>query len=254
MKTIYATVVLLAINLCLWAQSSDVKPFDAGSVFYQETVKFEIKVEGLPQEVIDQMPKERKMDKILLFNQSASLYKNSEKKTEEAQEMNAGHVNVRMFGKMPENKFFVDFQNKKIVEFQEFMGKGFLISDQQEIPTWKVVPEQKVILGYPCQKATYQKDSTTIEAWFTPLISVPSGPMGFGNLPGLILQLDNPKKKLSIVATKIDGATPDPAQLVAPTSGKKVTREEYKKIVADKMKEMQQQYGGSGNTIIIRSH
>ncbi len=49
---------------------------------------------------------------------------------------------------------------------------------------WVVTPETDTILGYKVYKAV----SGNATAWFTPEITVPFGPAGKGNLPGLILK------------------------------------------------------------------
>jgi GLPGLI family protein len=62
---------------------------------------------------------------------------------------------------------------------------------------WIIENEQKIIDGYICYKATneYVVDNGVgifrhpVIAWFCPQLPFPFGPNGYGNLPGLILQL-----------------------------------------------------------------
>jgi NAD-dependent dihydropyrimidine dehydrogenase PreA subunit len=108
--------------------------------------------------------------------------------------------------------------------------------------------KQKTILGMPCQQALLKKDKDTVEAWFTPAIPVSAGPMGLAGLPGMILEAT--QRNVSFVATAFTPGTADAALIVKPKEGKKVTGEEYDKIVEKKTKEMADEYGGNGNVII----
>lgn len=76
---------------------------------------------------------------------------------------------------------------------------------------WSIGNETKIIQGYECYKATcilekYDENSFynthPIEAWFTYDIKKSFGPNGFGNLPGLILELK--QAILSFKASKIN--------------------------------------------------
>lgn len=73
-----------------------------------------------------------------------------------------------------------------------------LISDSLNFK-WKLSKETKTIAGYVCYKATgirklfKRRINTYVEkpviAWYTPKINIPSGPSGYGKLPGVILEL-----------------------------------------------------------------
>ena len=56
--------------------------------------------------------------------------------------------------------------------------------------------------------------------------------------------------KLEIKALKVELKEVDKIEI--PNDGKKVTGEEYEKIVDEKMKEMAKEYGGNGMRIEIR--
>ena len=53
---------------------------------------------------------------------------------------------------------------------------------------WKLQPDKKTLLGYPCQKAETTFRGHTYTAWFTPEIPLKEGPAKFAELPGLILE------------------------------------------------------------------
>ncbi|MBC7555586.1 MAG: GLPGLI family protein [Chryseobacterium sp.] len=65
--------------------------------------------------------------------------------------------------------------------------------------SWKLLNITKKIQGYNCQKATLNFGNRTWEAWFTTEIPIQDGPYIFGNLPGLIVQINNLKNDHSFL-------------------------------------------------------
>ncbi len=106
-------------------------------------------------------------------------------------------------------------------------------------------------LGYECQKATSSSEEGETVAWFTPEIPVQHGPSSYNQLPGAILMLSTPEQKMEIMATEVILDESHQKEIKAPTKGKKVTNEEFEKIIEEKTKEMEEMYGGQG--IIIRN-
>ncbi|OAB28189.1 GLPGLI family protein [Flavobacterium fryxellicola] len=75
---------------------------------------------------------------------------------------------------------------------------GEIIIVENRNTKWDLLNESKTIDGYLCYKATstlVRNNGTKgvfkfpIVAWYAPAIPVPFGPLGYGNLPGLILEL-----------------------------------------------------------------
>jgi len=242
-KTLPFLIILLFVQLTKAQENT------SGTVKYEQVVKLEIKLEGDAAQFADMMPKERKSNKVLYFNPEVSLYENGEKEEDQNMLMNSGGANVMIRMEEPENKVFTDLEKKKQVEQREFMTRVFLIEgevDQQ----WKLTGNQKMVLDFPCQEAIFEKDSSKIVAWFTPVIPVSGGPSNFGGLPGLILSVEQDNGKNTITATSVDFSPVPKEKLEKPGKGKKVTRDEFDQIVAEKMKEMGAE-GGSGGTQMI---
>jgi GLPGLI family protein len=63
----------------------------------------------------------------------------------------------------------------------------------------------------------------------------------------MILELDIDEGKRTLVAEKITLAPNEKGAITKPKKGKKVSREEYEKIVEEKTKEMEEQMGGNGS-------
>jgi len=228
----------------------------SGTVKYQETVKVEIHLEGAGAEFANMIPKERKSNKILYFNQDAALFINDKEAAEDenmAFEGEGGMVMIKT--SEPDNKLFTDLKNKKQIEQREFMTRMFLIEGSMETSPWKLTGNEKSILGYSCQEAVMEKDSIKTVAWFTPGIPVAAGPANYNNLPGLVLEVNYNDGKRVITAVSVEDKV-DVANLVKPKEGKKVTKEEFQTIMDEKMKEMGIERGSAGHaegaTMMIR--
>ncbi|SDR66487.1 GLPGLI family protein [Formosa sp. Hel1_31_208] len=83
-----------------------------------------------------------------------------------------------------------------------------------------------------------------VTAWYTPQIPVSTGPGEYHGLPGLILEVT--ADKTVMLCTKIIMNPKDKAEIQMPDKGEIVTRDEYNKIMKDKIEEMREMYGGRG--------
>ena len=239
---------ILTVIAALFVRAQD---NTSGTVKYEQVVKLEIKLEGEAAQFTDMLPKERKSNKVLYFNPKASLYENGEKAEDQNMSMSSGGGNVMIRMEEPENKIFTDFEKKNQLEQREFMTRVFLIEGEVN-QQWKLTGNQKMIHNYPCQEAVMEKDSSKIVAWFTPVIPVSAGPSVFGGLPGLILSVERDGGKETINATSFDFASVPDDKIEKPSKGKKVTHEEFDKIVEEKMKEMGAERGTGGQHMMIR--
>ena len=84
-----------------------------------------------------------------------------------------------------------------------------------------------------------------VTAWFTPQIPVKNGPGEYAGLPGLILEMN--VDRTTILCSKIVLNPKEADKIEAPDVGKEVSREEYNKIIKEKMDEMRENWrGGNG--------
>jgi hypothetical protein len=141
---------------------------------------------------------------------------------------------------------WTNLSDGSFIEVRELLGRTFRIPEERPKYSWKLTGEQATFLGHPVFQATARQDSTSLEAWFTPDIPISAGPAQYGGLPGLILTLAVDSNRIVYTATAIDTTTAI-GQLKAPSDGSKVTREEYEKIVKEKMDEIAKQRRGRGN-------
>lgn len=225
----------------------------SGKIQYAESIKIEFKMEGADADQFSHLvPKEQKTKKTLVFNETASLYKNMEETNDEVIEQESNGMAVRIKIDKPKDIVYCDLKNDLRWEQREFMTRLFLIESTVSHKDWKMTGNQKIIMGYPCQEATRTIDDKKIMAWFTPAIPLSYGPGGITGLPGLVLLVDINDGEQIMTAENIELKTIDQKELIKPKEGKKVSREEFKKIVDEKMKEMKEENGGGGNNVIIK--
>lgn len=251
-----AFVALILFPFIVNAQKNE------GQIDYIETLKLNIQLGDGPEaeEIRKMMPSERSVAKTLYFNANEGLFKNAavQKEGNGDLELNSqseeGDVQIRFNVAAPENRIYRNLSEGKVLESQEFFGRQFLIGEEHKKMQWKIGAEQKQILGYLCQKATLQDTSRKVEAWFTPSIPVALGPAEFQGLPGMILEINANNGDRKIVADKVELKKLEDKTIEKPTKGKEVSREEFKKIRDEKLKEMGAEPGGNGTMrVIIRN-
>jgi GLPGLI family protein len=240
--------LLLFLPALLSAQATE------GMLRYTETIKMNIRLEGEDQRMLEHLPKTQDAPTVLFFNANASLYcdqKDAEQDTEINAEQDGAHMQIKVM--RPDNQYYFDLEKGQRIERREFMGRFFRIEEEAGRLAWKLSSEQKTILGYPCQKATLQDSTRKVEAWFTPQIPLPFGPLGLGDLPGLILEAQLDGGERTAVATHMELKALPAGSVAKPGKGKSVTRAEFDKIVADKLREMNAEGGNGQVRMIIRN-
>jgi GLPGLI family protein len=199
--------------------------------------------------------KVQKSKKELLFSTEACLFQDYEATGDEEVNVESGNVRMQMVMAKQEQKVFRNLKTKQMIDQSDFMGKTFLIEDKAESLPWKITNETKEIAGYKCQQAiminTEEEKSDTVIAWFTKQIPVPAGPMIYGQLPGMILGISQQggNFQLNAISVVMEPIASDKFEM--PTKGKKVNREQYEKLVKEKMSEMEEFQGG-GQRMEIR--
>ena len=245
MKSLF-TILLIVISILSFAQDQE------GVITYESIIK--IDVSRFPPEMKGMIPPERKSKNQLIFNEKEAIYKVVNEDEDINQEVTAGdgnRIRFRMRG-APDNEFYTNREEGSSVDKTEFFGRTFLIEGGEDIE-WKVTSEMKEIAGYQCMKATYMRDTIPVAAWFAPQIPISLGPSEYAGLPGMVLAVDINDGQRTIKVTDVAlRSLQDGEAIVAPTKGKKVTREQFRKIRDEKMAEMQEMNGGQSGTVIMR--
>ena len=124
---------------------------------------------------------------------------------------------------MPFEQNYIDFQNLKWYQKAVLKtGKTILTVDSTSIAkqNFELLPDTKMILGYPCQKAKTIINSNTIEIWYTKALNFKGAPTILGQNLGLVLEL-NRNGNFQILATKIEKLKTIPAQFALPKQEEK---------------------------------
>lgn len=129
--------------------------------------------------------------------------------------------------------------NKGTLEQKNIFGEDFLISKDKL--NWKLINESKKIGEYNCLKAVAEvikpyrgKPKKYVKiAWYSPKINASFGPIGYGGLPGLILELNDGKYKY--VASKIKLNLKNNIKLKSNLKGKNITEKEMDLLISEAM-------------------
>ena len=244
MKSISTIIMsLFLIGSGLQAQS--------GKITYEEKIKFEIELGPEMAQFADMIPTENVTQMDLFYSPEASLYKKAPEKPKEGVEDMEVETFSIMIGGGPGVESYRSFKSGACVKSENLMGKAFLVEGDCTSMAWKIESEQKKISGYNCIKATVELDSAQVAtAWFTPEIPLPLGPGEFYGLPGAIIHLSLDTEGAPITYAAVEIETGDFSdEIKVPTKGKKVTPEEYEKIVRERMEEMEAMMGGEESSI-----
>lgn len=238
MKSILSVCTFLIFSISIAAQ------FTQGEIVYESKVNIH---KNLPDEMAhmkDEIPEFRSSKHILNFTQTESYFY---RKKENASEGNTSRQSrrFRRMGRSRDNtKLYTDLASRISLESKEFFGKQFLIEGEASNYKWKFTGKSKQVGSYLCQQAIHQDTSQNIEVWFTPMIPVSAGPENFTGLPGLILHVDINDGDRIITAMEVNNQEITEGTIVKPTEGKAISRADYRKMTKEKMKEMEQEYGG----------
>ncbi|MES2331901.1 MAG: GLPGLI family protein [Bacteroidota bacterium] len=240
-----------------------------GTIYYEQKTNMYKTITD--EQMRAMMPEFRTAKYMLLFSDSVSVYKTVPE--DEAPDPFAGGGGRRMVMNIGGGggDLYKNLSQLKSVQTSELGGKNFLIVDSIRQQPWKLGTETKTILGHVCHKATRKvmqpqrtimrmmsaggtptTDTTNkaaapqgkeveVIAWYADDIISPVGPESYGQLPGVILQLDVDNGTQVYTATEVK-KTVDQKELKEPKKGKVVTRQEYAKMMTDMMSN---QMGGS---------
>ncbi|NII28828.1 GLPGLI family protein [Pseudoflavitalea sp. X16] len=136
-------------------------------------------------------------------------------------------------------QFLKNYNSDLLTIHQTAFGEEFLISDTLAPIKWNITAETKNIASFECRKATGIFRGRNYTAWFTTDIPVSAGPWKLGGLPGLILQAEDDKHQVAFTAVKISLPSPEKLLLANHFTGKKVSREQFRKFTAQKQEDRQ---------------
>lgn len=107
------------------------------------------------------------------------------------------------------NTIYHNVKTEQKISELNLMGQMVYINDTNQKREWKITDSKRMIAGYDCYKAIWQKDdSTRIYAWFSIDIVPSVGPEGFNGLPGAILGLATEDGGIIYFAKSVELTTP----------------------------------------------
>ncbi|MEO6284222.1 MAG: GLPGLI family protein [Dyadobacter sp.] len=175
---------------------------------------------------------ENKQEMTLLFNDKQSYY--SYPKVDELSE---GGYSWRK----QEFKSYRNFENEKMTDIIEMLGKVYIIEDSLKAPKWKVMNKIKEVAGYMCMMAVTEDTlkKHTITAWFADNIAVSGGPEFYSGLPGMILELDinNGAVVTTAKVIKLRPVTEEELALPKKMKGKKINNQKYVELIEAHMRD-----------------
>ncbi len=186
----------------------------------------------------------------LVFNKDKSYYEASKTNNNGEQNIIAhdGSINADV-------KYTGSTQNERYTDLNQSLS--YLYRDGYEIKysldtlktKWDFLEDEKEILGYTCKKAsitrevkkiktiygketkpTKEKRTTTI--WYTKEIPVAHGPAKYSGFPGVVLEVEN--NKIRISAESVNLNIEDFPEIEKPDSEKAIDSKEYFEIIKQK--------------------
>ncbi len=264
-KLLFALAVILTLQ-AVKAQQKE------GTVTYQRKVNTWKLIQN--DDIRSRVPEFQITKSILYFSDSLSMYKliPDDNAPEPFGDGGGGFRRFNFGG--GDGDLYKNFTTGLSTQATELGGKNFLIVDTIKKAPWKISAETKQILGVNCRKATRKvlqpvrqqrtfnfnnnnapRDTTRpapkeieVVAWFAETILAPVGPDSYGQLPGVILELNVDDGSTVYTATEVK-QTVDAKEMKEPKKGKKVTRQEYAQLQRELF---QNQGGGGGGNINIR--
>lgn len=213
------------------------------------TAVYEIIISDSAQQaqVADQMPDDEALQavllsalrqrpprqKVLYFDSLASQYIDYQ----EANTDPTGSNNIQVVSESSSR--YRHAADQQSITQKTIFSKPFLIEEQAERIAWKLTNNTKQVGSYTAHQATATVDGQPVEAWFIYEVPVSTGPDVYWGLPGLILEVQEPKSGTTIALKSLSSNSPSEEQLAAPRRGKKVSWEEFYAIQDKKIKELE---------------
>lgn len=251
---------VLSILLCCLSTFFSFSQNSEGEIIYEEKINIHKNLPPEAEGMKDRIPEFRTTEKILYFNSKEAYYtrvpkEKSKKKDEEFRDRRNGRRGrgMRMMGgRGGRGKLYTDISNGNTLSSTELMGKKFLVSGQNKTYQWKMTGESKQVGSYLCQKAMHQDSTSTVVAWFSPMIPVSIGPDQYSGLPGIILHLDINDGDRTITAQGVTLKELEENLIIKPTEGEAISQEEFKVLREEKMEEMRKEYGDNPRMMMRR--
>lgn len=171
----------------------------------------------------------------LLFNDSVSTFYLEKKMFSDNNAAKMSLTHAQYFGRIKQQA-----HNYITEELEEDFGQ-FLVSRPYQ--KWELHEETKIIGEYTCFRATTFYSVTNPEgkvfkhdftAWYTPQLPYKFGPVGYGNLPGLIMELQDKNAIYGVIKIEFfeKGMQSKENEIPQLKRKKLITEEEFERLAA----------------------
>lgn len=189
-----------------------------------------ILIQQLIKEQLDKPIIKDQLDKPTNFKLTSSNGRSVYKTIEQEEDETVGDLSILLINE--KEQYYRNFENDNFLHQTNMFSRTFLIEEPIDQFEWDVLDETKVVNGYKCKKAISKKVKG-VEAWYTSEVSLNVGPRHFQGLPGLIMQVNTDRLIITALDIKI---IEENTVINRPTKGKKMTEEQYNKILDKKMR------------------
>jgi len=248
MKRTLSQVAMILLFVLICPQNANSQDIKGGTVRYEQMnfIDFEYTPTGNTQRDnwFANLPQGKKVGKVLYFNERYSLYQKDDNSSIQPLAKRQGMMMDRLsLGSAPKpvlQTSWMDTKKATRADVYELMTRLFRLEEKLESPAWKPGKEQRSILGYVCQDASYRDGEKFITAWFTSEIPVSYGPGKYSGLPGLILAVEvDGKNEMLALEVKLEEL--DKSMITKPSDGKKTSQKEFETILETKIKEWEEE-------------
>jgi GLPGLI family protein len=165
----------------------------------------------------------------LIFTKTESLFKVTERLEQGSNDM----LDLAIMRADGDGLRYNNLQTNEKLHQKEFFGKLLLIDISAREQKWDFVNETKKIGQFNCFKATSIKTTRNpvgtfkkpVVVWYTTELPFSHGPIGYGGLPGLIVELSY--ENATYFLKSVDFNPKTTYKIEKPAKGKKVSIEEY---------------------------
>lgn len=241
LKKIHQFLIFFLLSITAFSQTKN--QYANAKVSYSLKISIDKNL-GRHQVLLKSFPeKARKIETVasefdfsLMFNDSTSIFYVEKKLFSDNTAANLAIILSGYYGRIKQQTHNYITEN-----LREDFGK-FLVSRSYQ--KWKMYDETKQIGDYLCFKATTFYITTnpkgkvfkhSFTAWYTPQIPYKFGPAGYGNLPGLIIELQGENITYGVKKIQFykDGEKSKKNRMPRLKKKKLITEEELEKLAAE---------------------
>ncbi|MEE9350067.1 MAG: GLPGLI family protein [Flavobacteriaceae bacterium] len=215
-------------------------------VIYQKKIYVDLskKEKGVASDILaSSLKKMKDLEYVLIFNKKESLFKEKQAMVSDDENSLSNSLSKMLGG--GNGVFYTNLKEMEILHQKEFSSKFFIIKSSIKKDKWKVSTENKKIGKDLCYKATSTMTLETIRgakikdvtAWYNPNIPSSFGPVGYGGLPGLILELQIGEVVYTAKVISLNKYKNQKIKL--PKKGQVVSENEFQRIIKNGFKKYQ---------------